>query len=61
MSGTDLGPRAEGAPFRIRERAVLRKFDGDSQEGVPVEVVLIEDGQVTGQWTGEDVVNAPQE
>lgn len=45
----------------IHERAVLRKFDGDDQTKPPVEVLLIEDGEVTGHWAGEEVADAPQE
>ena len=49
------------APVVIRERAVLRKFDGDDQTKPPVEVLLIEDGRVTGRWTDQEVADAPTE
>lgn len=65
MSGTEVqeAVRPPDEPLvRLRERAVLRKFDGDIEPGkTPVEVLLIEDGTITGHWTGEEVANAPEE
>lgn len=49
------------ARTQVRERAVLQKFDGDDQTVPPVEVLLIEDGVITGRWAGEEVANAPKE
>lgn len=48
-------------PIALHTRAVLRKFDGDDQTKPPVEVLLIEDGQITGHWAGEEVIHAPHE
>lgn len=45
----------------VHERAVLSKFDGDDQTQPPVEVLLIEDGTITGRWVGEEVADAPKE
>ncbi len=38
---------------KVRERVVLRKFEGDVQSGQepePVEAIVIIDGQITERW-----------
>lgn len=55
-----MSDQADGARVVVHERAVIQKFDGDPQPGdTPVEVVLVENGQVTRTWTGEEVADAP--
>lgn len=57
--------RADGVPIVLRERAVLRKFDGEltdkeCETATPVEAVVVEDGVVVDRWTPEEDRPCPQ-
>jgi hypothetical protein len=40
----------EAPKVKVKEVAVLRKYEGDDQSGEPLETIVIEDGVIVDRW-----------